>query len=134
MVDPHHKIKQKYDYLVQVDGLQVIFHKLPQHHPPEDFGIKGTRSRLSKSKTISRLKPHGQGIIADLKVRSKTIKNFEATTRIGLGEIYSRGKQTGNIRSAYRDLNYNTFVRCPCIQLSFYSENHGINAFLVVLT
>ena len=37
MVDPHHKIKQKNDYLIQVDGFQVVFHK--QHHPPEDFGI-----------------------------------------------------------------------------------------------
>ena len=37
MVDPHHKIKQKYDYLVQVDGVQVVFHK--QYHRPEDFDI-----------------------------------------------------------------------------------------------
>ena len=36
MVDPHHKIKQKYGYLVQVDGFQVVFHK--QYHRPEDFG------------------------------------------------------------------------------------------------
>jgi hypothetical protein len=27
------------NYLVQVDELQVLFHKFHQNHPPEDFGI-----------------------------------------------------------------------------------------------
>lgn len=39
MVEQYHEIKQKCNYLVQVDVLQVLYHKYHQNHPPEGFGI-----------------------------------------------------------------------------------------------